>query len=370
MENIIKELKELGADVELLDSGLLKLNGSWINEYREYHEYFSIISGSLMTNIVQHKDFLPNLTSLGSLHTYDTVQHKDFLPNLNNLGILNTYNVVQHKDFLSNLTNLGYLDTHSSVQHKDFLSNLTNLGSLNTHYSVQHEDFLSNLTNLGNLNTHNAVQHKDFLSNLTNLGSLYTYYSVQHKDFLSNLTNLGSLYTYYSVQHKDFLSNLTNLGLNTYYSVQHKDFLSNLTIGDVELPYIYKDGILSKVLSTKIVDGITVHSTNSVGYNKIEYVAIDGEYSAHASTIKMALIDLNFKKSNRDVSWLTDKNLTDILSFEDSILAYRCITGACSGGVESFIKSIEEKDEYKISEIIELTKDQYGNKEFENFFIK
>ena len=157
--------------------------------------------------------------------------------------------------------------------------------------------------------------------------------------------------------------------LDTSNSVQHLDFLKNVK-RTFDLPYLYKDYILSFVHSTKVIDSITIHKTNRIGYNETEYVAIKGELSAHAETIKLALIDLRFKESNRDTSWLEDKTLNSVLSFEDSVLAYRCITGACSGGVSHFLKTIKEQKEYKIGEIIELTKNEYGNKEFTSFFKK
>ena len=201
-------------------------------------------------------------------------------------------------------------------------------------------------------------------------GELYTTNSVQHPDFLKNLNSLGLLATYTSVQHPDFLKNLTTLGeLYTYKRVQDPDFLKNVK-RTFDLPFLYKDTILSFVHSTKVIDDITIHKTNRIGCSETEYVAIKGELSAHADTLKLALIDLRFKESNRDTSWLEDKTFESIISFEDSVLAYRCITGACSGGVSHFLKTIKEKQEYKIGEIIELTKNEYGNKEFTSFFKK
>ena len=44
------------------------------------------------------------------------------------------------------------------------------------------------------------------------------------------------------------------------------------------------------------------------------------------------------------------------------------ITGACSFGTKGFVETIEPKEEYLIEDLIELTKGQFGNKEFENFF--
>ena len=349
MKTEIKKLKELGAIVQEVKGGL-KLIGDWDDSYNEFHNLFTEITGRLYTSTsVQHPDFLKNLTSLGELHTY---------------------NSVQHPDFLKNLTSLDWLDTYTTVQHPDFLKNLTTLGVLDTSNIVQHPDFLKNLTSLGELYTYNSVQHPDFLKNLTTLGGLYTYNSVQHPDFLKNLSTLGRLYTYNSVQHPDFLKNLSVLGeLNTYNSVQNSDFLKNVK-RTFDLPFLYRDYILSIVHNTKVIDGITIHKTNRIGCSDTEYVAIKGKLSAHADSLKLALIDLRFKESDRGTTWLEDKTLDSILSFDDSVLAYRCITGACSGGVSHFLKSIKEKQEYKIGEIIDLTKNEYGNKEFTSFFNK
>ena len=193
----------------------------------------------------------------------------------------------------------------------------------------------------------------------------------EYNEFHNLFTEItGRLDTYTSVQDPDFLKNLTTLGeLDTSNSVQDSDFLKNVK-RTFDLPYLYKDNILSFVHSTKVIDDITIHKTNRIGYTETEYVAIKGELSAHAETIKLALIDLRFKESDRDTSWLEDKTINSVLSFEDSVLAYRCITGACSGGVSHFLKTIKEQKEYKISEIIELTKNEYGNTVFTSFFNK
>ena len=307
METEIKKLQELGANVQEVKGGL-KLIGNWNNSYNEFHNLFTEITGWLYTS-----------------------------------------NSIQDPDFLKNLTTLGDLYTSNSVQHPDFLKNLSTLGGLNTFYSVQHHGFLKNLSTLGWLNTYNSIQHPDFLKNLNSLGELDISHSVQHPDFLKNLTSLGWLDAYTYTQHPDFLKDVRRT---------------------FELPYLYKDEILSFVHNTKVIDGITIHKTNRIGDTNTEYVAIKGELSAHADSLKLALIDLRFKESNRNTTWLKDKTLESILSFEDSVLAYRCITGACSGGVSHFLKSIKEKEEYKIGEIIDLTKNEYGNKEFTNFFNK
>jgi hypothetical protein len=47
---------------------------------------------------------------------------------------------------------------------------------------------------------------------------------------------------------------------------------------------------------------------------------------------------------------------------------YRVITGACEGGVRSFLETVKtKKDKYSVKEIIKLTTGQYGNQELINF---
>ncbi len=390
MKQILEELKKLGAKVELLDNGI-KIIGDWENKYTAYDEYIVEITGALYSfNTTQDKDFLRELKNLGTLYTSYVTQHKDFLRNLKSLGTLYTPYAIQNKDFLRGLENLGYLDTSDAIQNKDFLKNLKslgtlyvsnvtqnkdflrelkNLGKLYTSYVTQHKDFLRELKSLGTLDTYNAIQNKDFLKNLKSLGTLYASYVIQNKDFLRGLENLGYLDTYDAIQNKDFLKNLKSLGaLDTAHAIQHKDFLKDAS-NVFKLPFIYKDGILSEVHSSKQLDnGIIIYITNRVGCSETEYIAVKDNFSAHAKTLKLALIDLRFKMSDRDTLWLKDKTQDDILSFEDSVLAYRLITGACSGGVENFLKTHKEKESYSIKEIGELTRGQYGSEEFIQFF--
>ena len=84
-------------------------------------------------------------------------------------------------------------------------------------------------------------------------------------------------------------------------------------------------------------------------------------------------LTLYIKLSDRDTSAYKDLSLDDTLSYEDSIAAYRIITGACSQGTRDFIESrlpSPHKDKYTIREIIKLTKNEYGGKKFAKFFNK
>ena len=104
----------------------------------------------------------------------------------------------------------------------------------------------------------------------------------------------------------------------------------------------------------------------------IEYIVTDGNGKfAHGQTIKEAKADLIYKISNRDKSRYENLTLTDTLSHEDAIEAYRVITGACSAGTRHYVEYIlgdNKKEKYTIAEIIGLTEGQYGHNRFKEFF--
>lgn len=134
--------------------------------------------------------------------------------------------------------------------------------------------------------------------------------------------------------------------------------------------YIKVDDILS------IIDSHhgNVYRTHQVGYDKELYIITDGENNwAHGETLKEAKLDLIYKISDRDTSAYKNMSLDDILTFEEAIVAYRTITGACSAGTRDFIEHrLPEPHQktYTIGEIIELTTDEYGSDEFKEFFAK
>lgn len=134
--------------------------------------------------------------------------------------------------------------------------------------------------------------------------------------------------------------------------------------------YIKVDGILS------IIDSHhgNVYRTHQVGYDKELYIVTDGENNwAHGETLKEAKLDLIYKISDRDTSAYKNMSLDDDLTFEEAIIAYRTITGACSAGTRYFIEHRlpePRKKTYTIGEIIELTDNEYGSDKFKEFFGK
>ena len=131
--------------------------------------------------------------------------------------------------------------------------------------------------------------------------------------------------------------------------------------------YIKADGIFSKVISHKR----NVFKIQKIGETKESYLVTDGNGKfSHGETIKEAKEDLIFKISNRDKSDYKGLTLESKMSFEKAIECYRIITGACSFGTKDFVSNrlIKKEKEYTIAEMIEVTKGEYGNSTFSQFF--
>lgn len=135
--------------------------------------------------------------------------------------------------------------------------------------------------------------------------------------------------------------------------------------------YIKADGIFS-VIDSHHGNVYKVHKLGQE--DKPFYLITDGDnHWAHGATIKEAKADLIYKINDRDTSEYEKLSLDDTLSYEEAIVAYRTITGACSAGTRDFIENrlpSPHKDKYTIREIIKLTKNEYGGKAFAKLFKK
>ena len=146
--------------------------------------------------------------------------------------------------------------------------------------------------------------------------------------------------------------------------------VKRLTDGDyVEGEYLYADKILTHVKSKKTCGRYTIY------YGKIKHmnVVYDGTYYAHCANIRDGIRDIKFKHAkDRCIDEYNDLTLDSIIKKDDAIVMYRVITGACQQGTQRFIDSLGDtiRDEYTISEIIELTKGRYGSDRFKEFFTK
>ena len=132
--------------------------------------------------------------------------------------------------------------------------------------------------------------------------------------------------------------------------------------------WLYCDGMVIHVKSKKKIGEYTYY----VGKIHTLNVISDGENYAHCKSVKQGIIDLRFKKAkDRGAEQYKDLTVESVLTYDDAVMCYRIITGACSAGTEHFLNGLKEtKERYTIAEIIELTEGQYGSNTFKNFFKK
>ena len=130
--------------------------------------------------------------------------------------------------------------------------------------------------------------------------------------------------------------------------------------------YLYVDNMLTHIKSEKKIGKYTYY----IGKLDTD-VIYDGEYYAHCRSFKEGIRALAFKHSH--YRWVNQYKNIDIdqpVPFYDAITLYRIITGACRVGTEKFLETFcADKSEYTPREIIEITKGQYGNKIFKDYFM-
>ena len=134
----------------------------------------------------------------------------------------------------------------------------------------------------------------------------------------------------------------------------------------VEGRYLYADGILTHVAKAKPMPaGITYYVGKIKGHN----VITDGKHYAHCKDVRSGILDLRFKQSDRDKSAFENLTMDSVVNFDDAVVMYRVITGACSQGTQQFVDGLKEvKESYTVREIVEVTDGAYGNLEFAKFF--
>lgn len=131
--------------------------------------------------------------------------------------------------------------------------------------------------------------------------------------------------------------------------------------------YIKADGLFSKVLSRKG----KVRIIQQIGKNNTAWLVTDGNGKwAHGDTLEQAKNDLVYKLSHVGKSAYASYTLDTEVTFEQGIEMYRAITGACAFGTKHFVETHlpVKKEKYTVSEIIALTKGQFGSETFSQFF--
>lgn len=133
--------------------------------------------------------------------------------------------------------------------------------------------------------------------------------------------------------------------------------------------YILTDGLLTEVITKRS----NIYKVKKLKEDKEIYLVTDGKkYWAHGDTLKEAKEDLFFKMCERNKSDYEDLTPETELTLEEAIIAYRSITGACAFGTRDFIKNklTVKKDVYTVAEIIQLTKNEYGESSFIDFIYR
>ena len=133
--------------------------------------------------------------------------------------------------------------------------------------------------------------------------------------------------------------------------------------------YIKADNIFSVIVSQRG----NVYRIRQIAKTEITYLVTNGRGRwAHGDTLEEAKKDLIYKISDRDKSDYENMTLESEVTFEEAIEMYRVITGACSSGTRGFVENRlkSKKEKYTISEVIELTKREYGSRAIQDFFHK
>ena len=107
-----------------------------------------------------------------------------------------------------------------------------------------------------------------------------------------------------------------------------------------------------------------------VGKIKDLNVVTDGAFYAHCKSFKSGVTDIEFKKARgRGSEQYKSLTLDSVVKYEDAVVMYRIITGACQVGTQQFIDGLREvKDEYTVREIVALTAGAFGGGTFKAFF--
>ena len=200
------------------------------------------------------------------------------------------------------------------------------------------KDFLKGTTINGPLYLHSLTTvDKDFLKNTILNGSLdLDSLTIIDKNFLKNATINGSLYLHsLTTIDKNFLKSTTlndNLISRSLTAADKKIVNNNvkkLEVGyNKEGGYCYFDGILSKVLSVSEKKGYILFIT------PFEFIAQKGNYTAHGSTIKKAIQDVEFKIIAEK---LKKEPITE--NTELTVKYYRLLTGACDSGCRNWMQN-------------------------------
>ena len=132
--------------------------------------------------------------------------------------------------------------------------------------------------------------------------------------------------------------------------------------------FLFADGILGKIIAKKEINGNIVYTLAVKGGQKQVYCVEKGDSFSHGDTVEDAIKSLRYKLSDRDTTRFKTWKLTDTVSAEDAIQAYRAITGACETGVKMFCESHNVPESLTVADAIKITSGRYNHQQFAEFF--
>ncbi|MBQ7913748.1 MAG: hypothetical protein IJ308_08450 [Clostridia bacterium] len=333
-QQLEKMMEENGGSLDLRDTQITALPDNLT------------VGGSLALSGTQITALPDNLTVGGSLYLRGT--QITALPNNLTVGGSLDLRDTQITALPDNLTVGGWLDLRGT-QITALPNNLTVGGSLDL-IGTQITALPDNLTVGGSLDLRDT-QITALPDNLT-VGGWLDLSGTQITALPNNLTVGGSL-------------DLRDKQIKIKERAKVKGFFEG-----EERPnaWLYCDDMLVHIKRKKKVGKYTYYVGKIPNMN----VIYDGEHYAHCKDIKSGVLDLEFKKAKgRGADQYKNLTLESVLTYDEAVIAYRIITGACQAGTQHFLNGLKEtKEKYTVAEIIELTKGQYGSATFKNFFEK
>jgi hypothetical protein len=130
--------------------------------------------------------------------------------------------------------------------------------------------------------------------------------------------------------------------------------------------FIFADGILTKRVTERTVNGVKLYKTKHLVKAGIVYIARNSvNITAHGDTAKEALEELAFKTESRDVEKYRNMPLTTKHTPTQWALIYRAVTGACRYGTKQFMAGKGKlKKHYTLQEILQHTDGAFGHGKF------
>jgi len=97
--------------------------------------------------------------------------------------------------------------------------------------------------------------------------------------------------------------------------------------------YAYIDGMFCEIISKRVSKKHTIYTCKKVAKTDLFYIANEGDYYAHGTTVKQAITDLQFKI-------IAEKLQKDPIQPDTmfTVMYYRTLTGACDLGCRDFME--------------------------------